>query len=152
MRHKLVAVFGLITLAGTSPAWATATLFCEASDKKVEFQIMGVVPHGQGEPLTQTHGELTSHFDGDDVTDNLVDENRTQYSLDQTNLNLVFYLESEVGIPFAWTQLTIKTTVRADDDVYFDGTFHFESYQAPVDAKHEETEHKADGTVTCSVG
>lgn len=155
MRHKLIALLGLVTLAGTSPAWATATLSCSVTDKTVDFAIMGVVPHGQGDPLMQIRAELKAAPDGlSDNTEPVVmsDDNNTQYWLDAETLNLVFYKEGETAGAFSSTELTIKTTVRAEDDAYFDGTYHLTSYLPAAEGKGESTEMQADGKVSCSVG
>ena len=155
MRHPFIASLGLILLAGTSPAWATATLDCHASDKTVDFSIMGIVPHGQGDPLMQVRAELKADPVGlSDKTEpvEMSDENNTQYWLDAEVLNLVFYKEMETAGAFSSTELTIKTVVRAEDDAYFDGTYHLTSYLPAADGKGEPTEMQADGTVSCSVG
>jgi len=155
MRHKFIALLGLVTLAGTSPAWATATLFCEASQKQIEFSIIGIVPHGQGEPFLQVRGDLTASPEG--VTPpppviELNDGSNTQFWLDETTLNLAFYVEGEATTPFRSALLTIKTQARADEPEYFDGKFHYESVQGAANEGGDPIAVTLDGKVTCSIG
>lgn len=155
MRLKLIALIGLASVAGSSPAWATATLFCEASLKTLDFSIIGIVPDSQGSPLLQVRGEVNAYPEG--VVPRpaqvvLNDASRTQYWLDDESLNLIFYLESETAAVFNSAELTIKTHVRVDDTSYFDGTFHFESYQGSVGGEGMPVEVKNEGKVVCSVG
>lgn len=155
MRHKLIAIFGLLTLASAGPAWATATLFCEAHDKTVDFDIMGYVPDLQGSPLIQIRAALRADPHGlSDRTERVAmsNENNTQYWLDAQSLNLIFYKESEPAGAFSSTELTIKTTVRAEDDAYFDGSYHLTRFLPPAGGKGDSTEMQADGKVSCSVG
>jgi hypothetical protein len=151
MRFKLTTLVGLALLAGSSPAWATATLVCDASLKTLDFSIMGIVPDSQGSPLLQVRGEVNAYPEGvvpAPAQVVLSDGNRTQYWLDDASLKLGFYVESDA--PFRSAELTIETQVRKDDPAYFDGTFRFESYAAVVGG--EPVEVKNEGKVVCSVG
>ena len=152
MRLILIAI-GLAGLA-TTPAWATATLSCEASLMQIAFRFTGVVPSGQGSPLLQVRGEVTASPEGivpRPAVIALSDANRTQYWLDEDMLNLTFYSESDAAA-FSSALLTIRTRARAGEPEYFDGKFHFESYQAPANEGGEPVEVNMDGKVTCSVG
>jgi hypothetical protein len=153
MRLAIIA-FGLAALA-TTPAWATGTLACEASQPPFDFDIMATVPYDQGSPLLQLRGEVATIADDAAKTPLVIefdDSDNTQYWLDETSLNLLFYREGEDASPFNETTLTIKTTVRADDPVYFDGTYQFESSLKPAKGGGDPFAIKSHGNVTCSFG
>lgn len=155
MRHTFIALLSLVTLAGTTPAWATATLFCEASLKQLDLSIIAIVPYDQGSPLLQVRGDLTPRPEGvvpAPAEFELNDANNTQYWLDDSALDLRFYTESETDGLRSSALLTIKTKVRADDLSYFDGELEFEGYWGLPDGSGDPTELKLDGKVTCSVG
>jgi hypothetical protein len=151
MRLTLTAL-GLALLA-TTPAWATGTLFCEASDDQVHISFHAIVPYGSGSPLTQAEGTVTVSKKGNPpAVVRLNGVNNTQYWMDADMINLRFYTEGEVGTELNSAELTIKTRVRAADDAYFDGEFHFESYRGLPDGTGEPIRVNLDGSVTCSFG
>jgi hypothetical protein len=151
MRLTLTAL-GLALLA-TTPAWATGTLFCEASQDQIDISFHAIVPYGYGHPLTQAGGAVTVTKKGlPPAVVELSDANNMQYWLDSEMINLGFYTEGETATQFNSAELIIKTRVRADDDAYFDGEFHFESYDGPPNGVGEPTRVNVDGKVTCSFG
>jgi len=151
MRLTLTAL-GLALLA-TTPAWATGTLFCEASQDQIQISFDAIAPFEYGNPLTQESGAVTVTGKGlPPAVVELNSDNNTQYWLDDEMINLAFYTESQIGTQFNSAELTIKTRIRADHAGYYDGEFHFESYRGQPDGTGNPVKINLDGAVTCSFG
>ncbi|MDB5529628.1 MAG: hypothetical protein JWR51_2731 [Devosia sp.] len=144
MRLPTIALSALVLLAGIAPAAATGTLSCSVQDQHVAFDIMGVVPHGSGDPVLQLRTELRAGLDGpasDQPVVVFTDAMLTQYWYDENLLNLRFYTEDNSGA-FSSSELLITTHADAEQDGFFPGHYHVSLYRdGPVEI---------DGDVTCS--
>jgi hypothetical protein len=151
MRLTLTAL--CLALLATTPAWATGTLFCEASQKQIDISFHAIAPFEYGSPLSQADGAATVTRKGlPPAVMELNGDNNTQYWLDDDMINLAFYTEGQVGTQFNSAELTIKTRIRADHAGYYDGEFHFESYNGIPGGTGEPVRVNLDGKVTCSFG
>ena len=144
MHLPAIALSTIVLLAGIVPAVATGTLSCSVEDQHVAFDIMGVVPHGSGNPVLQLRTELRAGLDGP-VSDQQVvvftDAMLTQYWYDEKLLNLRFYTEDNSGA-FSSSELLITTQADAEGDGFFPGHYHVSLYRdGPVEIE---------GDVTCS--
>lgn len=153
----LLAAGGVVAaglLGAPPPAFATATLDCNADDKSVSFEAHSVVSHGLAEGFSNFRAVLTVKAKG-------VSEDFARLELDGAalahhwlygkELKLRLYHERTEG-PHGFVELVVQTRGgRGDDDGEFGGRYLLTLLDAGQEGKPGK-EITLRGKVACSVG
>lgn len=155
----LLSALAFFVLA-SAPAFASASLSCEASDKTVKLTIEAGISRGVGDDFFSFKGELEILSPGaskDFRKVEFVKENLTQRWLDNRNLKLKIYRERQ-GEPHGYVDVVIEAWPKKDsDDIEFRGGYVLTIFDMSVkdmgvkkDGEGKTTILK--GRVTCSAG
>ena len=155
MRRAAFITVLIIILAGALPAAATGTLGCAANDEAAQVDVHGIVPYSSAAPLLQVQAEIKASLPGiaaDLGSMTFGSEHNSQYWLDATSLNLLFYRERAVAGPFGSTTLVIKTTRNdSDEEGAYAGTYAIEGYEVPASGGEAIIVH-VKGVIECFAG
>ena len=147
-------LFALLILTG-APAFASASLSCEASDKTVKLNIEAGISRGVGDDFFSFKGELEILAPGTPKDFRKVEfakDNLTQRWLDNRNLKLKIYRERE-GEPHGYVDVVIEAWPKKDsDDIEFRGGYTLTIFDMSVKKDGEGKTTILKGRVTCSAG
>ncbi len=153
MRRLLCSLAFLIF--ASAPAFASASLSCEASDKTVKLNLEAGLSRGAGDDFFSFKGELEILAPGTPKDFRKMEfskESLTQRWLDSRNLKLKLYRERE-GEPHGSVDVVIEAWPRKDsDDIEFRGGYVLTILDMGVKKDGEGKTTVLKGRVTCSAG
>jgi hypothetical protein len=138
----------------SSPAFASAGLSCEASDKTMKLSLEAGISRGVGEDFFSFKGELEILAAGipkDFQKIEVAKEHLTQRWLDGRNLKLKIYRERE-GEPHGYVDIVIEAWPRKDEEDQFRGGYTLTIFDMSVKKDGEGKTTTLKGRVTCSAG
>lgn len=150
----LISTLTFLALAN-APAFASASLSCEASDKTMKLAIDAGISRGVGDDFFSFKGELEILAPGAPKDFRKVEfakEHLTQRWMDNRNLKLKIYRERE-GEPHGYVDIVIEAWPKKDsDDIEFRGGYVLTIFDMSVKKDGEGKTTTLKGRVTCSAG
>ncbi|MGX5841662.1 hypothetical protein ACWGTI_13155 [Mesorhizobium sp. ArgA1] len=146
--RAIVSTAMLLLSAGT--AFASGGVWCSVDGKAVKFEVGAGVTTGMGGPTFNFRGdlEIVGRPEGDSLRKTVFeDSNLTQYWLDDKELRLNIYHETEVKDAINSVELTILTKAR--DEGEYVGRYTLAIYDAAADTEKDGKPKTLTGKVSC---